>query len=151
MVTPMIQVIIHRYRSVSRRAGRLGLLSLITILCAACDFNLGPASDEGRLTKIGLYGESQVQVGDTIRLSAEGSVSGIVGLLFYDRILDGRFSASDTTIATILPFIPPPSDSTSVASVLVEGRKVGTVQIKVSARGITGTHRVDVIADTTPN
>ena len=147
----MIQTIVHRYRSVSRRAARLGLLSLITVLCANCNFDLGPANDEGRLTKISLYGPSQVQVGDTIRLSAEGSVSGIVGILFYDRILDGRFSASDTTIATILPFIPPPTDSTSVASVLVEGRKIGTVQIKVSARGVTETHRVDVIADTVSN
>jgi len=121
------------------------------ILCADCNFDLAPVSDEGRLTKISLYGPSQVQVGDTIRLSAEGSVSGLVGILFYDRILDGRFSASDTTIATILPFIPLPTDSTSVASVLVEGRKVGTVQIKVSARGITETHRVDVMADTASN
>jgi hypothetical protein len=147
----MIQTIIHRYRSVSRRTGRLGFLTLVAILCADCNFNLGPVTDEGRLTKISLYGPSQVQVGDTVRLSAEGSVSGLVGILFYDRILDGRFSASDTTIATILPFIPPPGDSTSVASVLVKGRKIGTVQIRVSARGLTETHRVDVIADTTAN
>ena len=151
MVTPMIETIIHSYRSPSHHTAKIGLVGLVTILCAACNFDLAPVSDEGRLTKISLYGPSQVQVGDTIRLSAEGSVSGLVGILFYDRILDGRFSASDTTIATILPFIPPPGDSTSVASVRVQGRKVGTVQIKVSARGLTETHRVDVVADTASN
>ena len=142
----MIQTIIHRYRSISRRAAKIGLLSLLTILCADCKLDLAPLTDEGRLTAISLYGPSQVQVGDTVRLSAMGSVSGIIGLLAYDRILDGRFTASDTTIATILPFTPPPNDTTSFTSVRVEGRKVGTVQITVSARGISETHLVDVIA-----
>jgi len=151
-VTPMIQTISYRdYRSASRHAAKIGFLSLLTILSAGCKLDLAPVTDEGRLTAISLYGPSQVQVGDTVRLSASGSVSGIVGLLAYDRILDSRFTTSDPTIAAILPFTPPPGDTTSFMSVRVEGRKVGTVQITVSARGISETHLVNVIAGPASN
>ena len=100
----------------------------------------------GELEKVSLEGPSVVQVGDTIRLTAGGSVSGLVGLFAFDRLLDARFTVSDPTVATIQTFIPPEGDTTSFTTVLVRGRKVGRVDVTVSARSKSGTHPVDVVA-----
>src|SRR6266403_5648618 len=123
----------------------LGLFLAGTALLAACNLDLtGIAGGPTGLERISLTGPSTVQVGDTIRLSASGSPSGLIGFLFLDPIRDGKFTVSDATTAAIVPLIPPPGDTTSVASVRVQGLKVGSVQVTVSARGKSATHPVVV-------
>ena len=133
----------HDARSARHIAGVVALI-LATAILSGC--NLTGLDFGGGLDKISLDGPSVVQVGDTIRLTASGSVSGLLGLLFLDRVLDARFKVSDPTVATIQPFIPPKTDTTSFSSVLVRGRKVGRVNVTVSARSKSGTHIVDVTA-----
>ena len=115
------------------------------MLMAGCNLDLaGAAGGPTELDKISLTGPSTVQVGDTIRLTASGSVTGLIGILVLDPIRDGSFSVSDSTIASIVPFNPPPGDTTSFASVRVKGLKVGNVQVTVRARGKSDTHSVAV-------
>jgi hypothetical protein len=117
----------------------------IILLMASCGIDgLNDAFGSG-LDTITLGGPDTVAVGDTIRLGARGTVTGLVGLFFYDPIRDGRFSVSDPTVAAITPFNPPASDTISSSSVRVRGLKVGTVHITVSARGKSGSHSVRVI------
>ena len=124
------------------------LLTVWTVV--ACKIDVSGLTDEGRLLSITLDGPSQVQVGDTIRLSAYGKVSGLVGLLFIDRLLDGKFTASDPNLVSIQPFYPPSTDTTSTSSVLVTGRTVGSVEVTVTARGKKGMHPVQVIPAVVP-
>ena len=116
-----------------------------TVLMMGCNVDLtGLAGGPTELDKISLSGPSTVQVGDTIRLTASGSVTGFVGFLFLDPIRDGKFTVSDSTVAAIVPLIPPPGDTTSFSSVRVEGLKSGSVQVTVRARGKSQTHSVEV-------
>jgi hypothetical protein len=117
----------------------------ITLLLASC--GIGGLNDVlgSGLGSISLRGPDTVAVGDTIRLGSWGTVTGLMGLFFYDPVRDGRFTVSDPTVAAITPFNPPASDTTSSSSVRVKGLKVGTVEITVSARGKSGTHSVHVI------
>ena len=126
------------------KLARISVLSLATALVGGC--NMTGLDFGGELQSISLSGPSVVQVGDTIRLTAAGSVSGLIGMLFLDRLLDARFTTSDATVATIQAFIPPATDTTSFSSVLVTGRKVGRAGITVRARSQSDTHFVDVIA-----
>ena len=87
-----------------------------------------------------------VQVGGTTRLSAYGKVSGITGLLNYDRLPDAVWTVSDSTIARITPVSPPTGDTTSSASAVVQGLRAGNVRITASARGVSGTIEERVIA-----
>src|SRR6266550_4022672 len=120
----------------------VGVLALGAILTTACNLDLagGPTG----LDKISLTGPSTVQVGDTIRLTASGSVTGMIGYLLIDRIRDGSFTVSDATTAAVLPFNPPQGDTASFASVRVEGLKMGTVDVTVRARGKSDTHSIEV-------
>jgi len=120
----------------------VGVLALGAILTTACNLDLagGPTG----LDKISLTGPSTVQVGDTIRLTASGSVTGMIGYLLIDRIRDGSFTVSDATTAAVLPFNPPQGDTASFASVRVEGLKTGTVDVTVRARGKSDTHSIEV-------
>jgi hypothetical protein len=127
------------------RAVPVGVLALSTMLMAGCNLDLaGAAGGPTGLDKISLTGPSTVQVGDTIRLTASGSVTGLIGILVLDPIRDGIFSVSDSTIAAIVPFNPPPGDTTSFASVRVKGLKAGGVQVTVRARGKSDTHSIVV-------
>ena len=127
-----------------------GFFLIATALITGCNLDLtGIAGGPTGLERISLTGPSTVQVGDTIRLSASGSPSGLIGFLFLDPIRDGKFTVSDATIAAIVPLIPPPGDTTSVASVRVQGLKVGSVQVTVSARGKSATHPVVVTTAST--
>jgi hypothetical protein len=129
----------------------LGVLLIGTALLAGCNLDVtGVGGGPTGLENISLTGPSTVQVGDTIRLSASGSPSGLIGFLFLDPIRDGKFTVSDATIAAIVPLIPPPGDTTSVASVRVQGLKIGSVQVTVSARGKSATHPVEVTSAATP-
>lgn len=136
----------YRHTSLdSTKAAAVGVLALATMLMAGCNLDFtGVAGGPTGLDKISLTGPSMVQVGDTIRLTASGSVTGLVGFLLIDPIRDGSFTVSDVTIAAIVPFNPPPGDTTSFASVRVEGLKSGRVQVTVSARGKSDTHSIDV-------
>ncbi len=128
------------------RAVSVGVLAGAIMLMAACmpDFSRVAGGPTG-LDKISLTGPSTVQVGDTVRLTASGSVTGIIGLLVIDPIRDGSFTVSDATIAAIVPFNPPAGDTTSFASVRVQGLKSGRVEVTVRARGKSDTHPVDVM------
>jgi hypothetical protein len=130
----------------------LGLFLIGTALITGCNLDLTglDAALSTGLDKISLTGPSTVLVGDTIRLSASGSVTGVIGFLLIDPIRDGTFTVSDATIAAIVPLIPPPGDTTSVASVRVQGLKGGSVQVTVSARGKSATHPVVVTTSSTP-
>jgi hypothetical protein len=134
---------IHRTRP-------LIFISATALLVASCHLGSLDGLDgfdepfSSELDTISLNGADTVAVGDTIRLSAHGTVTGLIGLLFYDPIRDGRFSVSDPTVAAITPFNPPASDTVSSSSVRVKGLRVGTVEITVSARGKRGTHSVEV-------
>lgn len=134
----------HNSRSATHVA-RIGALILATTFLAGCDLGVLDLAG-GNLQKISLGGPSVVQVGDTIRLTASGTVDGLLGLLFLDRLLDARFTVSDPTVASISPFIPPKGDSTSFASVLVKGLKVGRVNVTASEGSKSDTHPVDVVA-----
>jgi len=122
-----------------------GVFLIGTVLVTGCNADLaGVSSLQTGLNKISLTGPSTVQVGDTVRLTASGSVTGLIGFLLIDPIRDGKFAVSDPTIAAILPFNPPPGDTTSFASVRVEGLKIGRVEVTVSARGKSESHSVEV-------
>jgi hypothetical protein len=127
------------------KTAAIGVVVLSTMLMAGCKLDFAAATGGAtELDRISLSGPSTVQVGDTIRLTASGSVTGLAGLLFLDPIRDGEFSVSDATIASILPFNPPPGDTTSLASVRVKGLKAGSVQVTVRARGKSDTHSIAV-------
>jgi hypothetical protein len=135
----------RRYTQVQSTKCLLLVVLVGTVFVTGCNVDpLGVSSFETGLNKISLGGPSTVQVGDTIRLTASGSVTGLIGFLLIDRIPDGKFTVSDATIAAILPFNPPPGDTTSFASVRVEGLKIGRVEVTVRARGKSGTHSVEV-------
>ena len=136
----------HNPRSATH-AARVGALMLATTFLAGCNLGVLDLAG-GNLQKVSLSGPSVVQVGDTIRLTASGSVDGLLGLMFLDRLLDARFTVSDPTVASISPFIPPKGDTTSFASVLVQGRKVGRVNVTVTDGSKSDTHPVDVVAPT---
>ena len=128
----------------------LGVFLIGTALISGCNLDLtGVAGGSTGLISISLTGPSTVQVGDTIRLSASGSPNGLIGFLVLDPIRDGKFTVSDATIAAIIPLIPPPGDTTSVASVRVQGLKSGSVLVTVSARGKSATHPVEVTTAST--
>ncbi len=137
-----------RYHARSATVRVLVRASIASLTCAlllsACRPITNPFADEGRLTRIEINGDSVVQVGNTLRLSTYGRVSGVVGILTYDRVLDAAWSASDPTIVSITPIKPPAGDSTSTASLLVRGVRAGSVQITVSARGVHATAPVRV-------
>lgn len=100
----------------------------------------------GHLTGISVDHGAIVEVGDTVRLSAWGSVDGILGLFSYDRLLDATWAISDPTIAQLQLLPPPPlQDSSTPTRTLVRGRRPGTVTVTATARGLSGGAPVRVI------
>lgn len=100
----------------------------------------------GPLTSITVSGDTVVAVGDTIRLSARGQHSGVLGMFVYDRVLDARWAASDPRGASIVVVLPPPGDTTSTSAAIVTGRRAGAVQISATARGVQGAMGIHVVA-----
>lgn len=127
-------------------------LLLRVLLCAgvglamvSCNAGVSnPFASEGQLTSITISGDSIIQFGASTRLSAYGKVSGITGLLSYDRLLDAVWSVSDSTVARITPISPAPGDSTATAAALVQGLRAGSARITATARGVSGTIEVRV-------
>jgi len=118
----------------------------LTILAACVDVTgVQDMLGGGRLLSIGVAG-GVVEVGDTVRLTATGKPSGIIGMFTYDRLLDARWSVSDPSIAQIQPLPPPlPDDSVSPTRTLVRGLRLGSTSVIAAARGVKGQAMVRVI------
>jgi hypothetical protein len=118
----------------------------VALALTACADLTGLDFVGGHLTSISVDNGAIVEVGDTVRLSARGSVDGLLGLFSYDRLLDASWAISDPTIAQLqlLP-PPPPEDSSTTTRTLVRGRRPGTVTVTASARGLRGEAPVRVI------
>jgi hypothetical protein len=120
----------------------------VALALTACADLTGLDFVGGNLTSISVEHGAIVEVGDTVRLSATGSVDGIIGLLSYDRLLDASWAISDQTIAQLQllpPPPPPPQDSSTPTRTLVRGRRPGTVTVTATARGLSGEAPVRVI------
>jgi hypothetical protein len=110
----------------------------VTLFLTACVDLTGLDIAGGHLTSISVDG-GIVEVGDTVRLSATGSVDGIIGIFSYDRLLDARWAISDPKIAQLQPLpLPPQQDSSTPTQTLVRGLRPGTVTVTASARGLSG-------------
>lgn len=126
-------------------AGLLGSL-VAALSLGACGGNItNPFGNEGQLTTIAISGDSVVQVGDTIHLSARGKVAGVLGPFSYDRVLDAVWTISDPTIASLTPVALLPGDTTSGSAVVLRGLRTGAVQVTATARGVSGGRSVTVL------
>ena len=118
----------------------------VALALTACADLTGLDFVGGHLTSISVDHGAIVEVGDTVRLSATGSVDGLIGLFSYDRLLDASWAISDPTIAQLQPLPPPPpEDSSTPTRTLVRGRRPGTVTVTATARGLSGEAPVRVI------
>lgn len=139
----------HWYLPAGQRVGaatRVIVQVIVVTVAAACNGTItNPYGNEGQLTSIEVLGPSSVQVGDTIRLTALGHVAGVVGIVGADRLTDAVWTVSDTSVVRLTPIPALPND-TSYAEAIVGGVTPGTAQVTVSARGITSSHPVRVMA-----
>jgi len=88
---------------------------------------------------------SEVQVGDTVRLNAIGTLSGLLGAFSFVPLDGAPWAVSDPAVARVEPLpTRPPTDSTRRAEALVRGLQPGTVRVTVSALGIEGSAEVRV-------
>ena len=88
-----------------------------------------------------------VEVGDTIRLEASGSVSGLIGIFSYAPVLDAEWSVSDPLVARLMTLPPPPpEDSFPRARILVQGVRPGKVTVSAQSHGIRGSADVRVVS-----
>lgn len=127
-----------RCARVQRSHRCVALIAALTV--SACRGTItNPYGDEGRLTSIEVGGPtSTVAVGDTIRLTAIGRVSGVIGAIAVDRLMDAVWTVSDASLAQLSPIPAVPNNDTSYAQALVRGVAAGTVRVTVSARGRSG-------------
>ena len=132
--------------SIDRSPHRVVLASLALSL-AGCTFPTGSLDIAGgRLTGINISGDTAVAVGDSTRLSAIGSVTGLVGLFSYDPLSDARWSTSNAAVVSVRSIPPSANDTFPAARVLVQGMNAGTATITVSARGISARWPMHVVA-----
>jgi hypothetical protein len=128
-----------------RTLSRLIPLAVALVLTACVDVT-GLDIAGGHLISISVHEGTVVEIGDTVRLTATGSVDGLLGIFSYDPLLDAVWAVSDPTIARVEPLPPPPpEDSFPRARTLIRGRRLGSVQVTASARGVTGDATVRVI------
>jgi hypothetical protein len=134
-----------RFRAWCLTAPLIATTPLITS-CKAFDISGFTEAISSNLTGIGVTTGAIVEVGDTVRLDATGSVGGLIGFLSYAPILDAVWSVSDLSIARLelLP-PPPPEDTYPHARVLVRGVKPGKVTVSAQSQGIRGSAEVKVI------
>jgi hypothetical protein len=120
------------------------LLPLFAVLGASACFDLTGLGDLSRALGPTLDGivvtatDTILVAGDTARVAASGRVTGALGFLVYDRLLDAEWSVSDPAVATITPVPIPSSDTVSVARVRLDARAPGTVTVTARARGRRG-------------
>lgn len=142
MLKPFRVQCVRRCRAASGWAGVLAAILSLT----ACGGNITePFNFGGRLVSISIQGDSLVQSGDTVRLSAQGKLSGLIGSLAYDRVLDAVWTVSDPEVASIVPVKPLAGDTTSSSAVILTGLRQGTVQVTATARGVQGSASVRVL------
>jgi hypothetical protein len=124
---------------------RLAPLAITTLFGACFDTTtLTDITGGGRLLSI-TVDAGVVEVADTVRLTASGNVSGVLGLLTYDPVLDAQWAVADPTVARLEPLPPPPpEDSFPMARTLVRGLRPGTTRVTATARGKTGEATVRV-------
>jgi hypothetical protein len=120
--------------------------SMTITSCNVLDMSdLGEAFSSN-LKSISVSSGGIVEVGDTVRLDASGSVSGLIGIFSYAPILDAEWSVSDPLIARLIAVPPPPpEDSFPRAHVLVRGLQPGKVTVFAQSHGIRGSAEVRVI------
>lgn len=137
--------ILPRFRAASLATITIVILPAITS-CNALDISGFTEAFSSNLTSISVTSGGIVEVGDTIRLNASGSVSGLIGIFSYAPILDAEWSVSDPVTARLelLP-PPPPEDSFPSARVLVRGLQPGKVTVSAQSHGIRGSAEVRVI------
>ncbi len=124
---------------------RLTLLVAVVVPFACADLTGLNDIFGGRLVGINVD-HALVEVGDTVRVTASGTIDGLIGLLSYAPILDAVWATSDATIARIelLP-PPPPTDSFPRARALIRGVRPGTARVTATSGGITGEATARVI------
>jgi hypothetical protein len=122
-------------------------------MVAGCNMDLTGIQQTigGYLTGIGVHPDSAtMHVGDTLRMSATGGVSGLIGMLGYDPLPDATWQSSNSAVARLEPVAPPPPDSYPAARVRLLAWRPGETQVTVSARGFSATARVIVISAIEP-
>lgn len=132
------------------RAHFLNALMIATTLaitaCKVLDLSGLEEVFSSNLTAIGVTSGGVVEVGDTVRLEASGSVSGLIGIFSYAPILDAEWSVSNPLVARLITLPPPPpEDSFARARVLVQGVQPGNVTVSAQSHGIRGSSDVRVI------
>jgi hypothetical protein len=114
--------------------------------CKALDLSGLSEVFSSNLTAISVTSGGIVEVGDTIRLEASGSVSGLIGIFSYAPIPDAEWSVSSPLVARLITLPPPPpEDSFPHARILVQGVQPGKVTVYAQAHGIRGGADVRVI------
>jgi hypothetical protein len=121
--------------------------TLAATACKALDLSGLDEVFSSNLKAIGVTSGAVVEVGDTVRLEASGSVSGLIGLFSYAPVLDAEWSVSDPLVAKLVTLPPPPpEDSFPRARILVQGVKPGTVAVSAQSHGIRGSADVRVVS-----
>jgi hypothetical protein len=121
--------------------------TLATTACKALDFSGLSEVFSSNLTAIAVTSGGVVEVGDTIRLEASGSVSGLIGIFSYAPVLDAEWSVSDPRVAKLIALPPPlPEDSFPRARILVQGEQPGKATVSAQSHGIRGTADVRVVS-----
>jgi hypothetical protein len=114
--------------------------------CKALDFSGLSEIYSSNLTAIRVTSGGVVEVGDTIRLEASGSVGGLIGIFSYAPVLDAEWSVSDPLVAKLMTLPPPPpEDSFPRARILVQGVQPGKVTVSAQSHGIRGSADVRVV------
>ena len=120
--------------------------TLTVTACKALDLSGLSEVFSSNLTAIGVTSGGVVEVGDTIRLEASGSVSGLIGIFSYAPVLDAEWSISNPLVARLITLPPPPpEDSFPRARILVQGVQPGRVSVTAQSHGIRGSADVRVI------
>jgi hypothetical protein len=121
--------------------------TLAATACKALDLSGLDEVFSSNLKAIGVTSGAVVEVGDTVRLEASGSVSGLIGLFSYAPVLDAEWSVADPLVAKLITLPPPPpEDSFPRARILVQGLKPGTVAVSAQSHGIRGSADVRVVS-----
>jgi hypothetical protein len=123
-----------------QRGRRSACLAVTLIISAtACRGSItNPYGDEGRLTSIDVSAPvTTFQVGDTVRLTAIGHVSGVLGVIAIDRLTGATWTASDASLVQLTVIPAAPGNDTSYAQAIVRGTAPGTTLVTVSAREVS--------------
>ncbi len=128
-----------------RRKALIIATTLAVTGCKALDLSGLSEVFSSNLTAVHVTG-GIVEVDDTLRLEASGSVSGLIGIFSYAPVLDAEWSVSNPLVVRLIALPPPPpEDSFPRARILVRGLQPGNVTVSVQSHGIRGGAEVRVI------